>query len=87
MTYYDYRLENLEWVNGSENVNHCIAAGNFQMGERHTSAKLTDAQVGEIRQLSASMTDQELADKFCVSRRHVTDLRNNKKRKSNDAPQ
>jgi DNA-directed RNA polymerase sigma subunit (sigma70/sigma32) len=52
------------------------------LGENHVFAKLTDAQVIEIRRLrTEGMTQRAIADIFEVSREHVRDITNGKYRK------
>lgn len=57
----------------AENVADMIAKRRHSYGERHTSAKLTEAQAREI--LTASGTQVEIAARFGVSRGAVSDLR------------
>lgn len=70
----DNRLENLEWVPQSYNVEHAIKNGHFyfsaKMGERNHASKLTADQVREIRRIHAEThcAYRILADKFGVSR-------------------
>jgi len=53
----DNRLANLEWVTPSENTRHAIASGLFtptpQLGSRHGSAKLTEAEIPVIRHMAS----------------------------------
>ena len=50
----DNRLENLAWGTHKENMDDKIAHGTLLAGERHGSAKLTNAQVVEIRSALAN---------------------------------
>lgn len=59
--------ENLEWVQPAANLRHALETGLAPSGEKHTSAKLTEAQVREIHKLLASdMTCKEIAAIFNV---------------------
>ncbi|HRG19212.1 MAG TPA: NUMOD4 motif-containing HNH endonuclease [Flavobacterium lutivivi] len=64
----DNRIENLEWVTGSENVQHALKTGLLIpfKGENHPSSKLTELQVLEIRKLKKSMTQKEIGKLFGV---------------------
>lgn len=67
------RLPNLAWVDQSENESHKNAHGTSQSGEAHWCAKLTDAQVLEIRQEHANGVQQKvLADRFGVRQQTVS---------------
>ncbi len=65
----DNRLENLEWCSASENQKHAYKTGlsetRFNENARH--AKLTNAQVLEIRQLKDRMTLKEIGEKYGVT--------------------
>ena len=52
----DNRVENLNWVNNSENVLHAIDSGlmKYAVGENHGSALFTEEDVLKIRELHAS---------------------------------
>lgn len=50
----DNRPENLEWVTQSENQFHAYGMGLQGRGEKHGRAKLTEAQVKEIRRRYAA---------------------------------
>lgn len=45
----DNRIENLEWVTGSENQKHAYQIGLKKSGEQHHNSKLTDEQVEWIK--------------------------------------
>lgn len=73
----DNRLSNLEWVTHCRNMEHASAIALWTppglRGEQHGMAKLTEAQVREIRALGAAgckkkdVTGRELARRFGVS--------------------
>lgn len=49
-----------------------LISGTHDRGERSASAKLTDADVAEIRRLAATaMTHVLIAERFPVDRRHI----------------
>lgn len=63
----DNRVENLAWVTPKENVRHEVLHGTFAYGERRGTAKLTEAQVREMRVLhAAGVTANSLAKRFGV---------------------
>lgn len=79
----DNRLANVEWVTPSENRLHAFTAGLQERpaGERNAAAKLTDAQVLEIRRLRAlpkaeRPAQQDVADQFGISRPLVSMIEN-----------
>lgn len=47
-------------------------------GEAHAMAKLTAAQVQEIRELRGFLLQREIAERFGVTRLHVCEIHNNK---------
>ena len=65
------RAENLEWCTQKENNRHAYATGlKFMMtGEKNPNAKLTDAQVAEIR--ASKETAAWLSAKYGVSQNHI----------------
>lgn len=68
-------LPNLRWASRSENMRHARLHGTDSRCERHPMAKLTMAQVQEIRRRHAAGTLQrELAAAFGVSRAHISYL-------------
>jgi len=62
--------ENLEWCTAKENVRHAHRLGlvNHVKGENHGRAKLKELDVIRIKQLLDSITLDELADIYSVSR-------------------
>lgn len=63
----DNRLENLEYVTPKQNGEHASRTGLVPRGENARSAKLTEAQVREIRRLrELGVTLQVLADRYQV---------------------
>ena len=75
---------NLEWTTRAENTAHQWRIGLVDIrGERHPSAKITDAQVREIRRRRASGELQRvLAAEFGVSRKLISQIALGKKRAS-----
>jgi NUMOD4 motif/HNH endonuclease len=61
--------DNLEWVTSKENIRHAMALGlkKHYRGERGPAAKLTQAQVDEIRSLHRIETNRALAQRYGVS--------------------
>lgn len=68
----DNRLDNLQWGTPAENAADQAQHGTRPRKERHGSAKLTEAQVVEIRRRAANGDlHRVIADDFPVSRRMV----------------
>lgn len=66
---------NLEWMTRQQNIRHAHSIGLMRhSGSRNPTAKLTEAQVLEIRERTQS-TRQELAEMFGVSVASITDIR------------
>lgn len=66
-------LQNLRWASRSENMQHARLHGTDARCERHPMAKLTAAQVQEIRERrAAGCLHRELASAFGVSRGHIS---------------
>lgn len=57
----------LSWKTSAENSSDKFAHGTNSAGEKNGSAKLTEADVAEIRRLLGSMKQQDIADRFGVS--------------------
>lgn len=79
----DNRLENLEWMTYSENVQHAVDTGmNVTVrGEEHSKTLLTTEQVLKIREMYASATkisQYKLADMFNVTRSCINSITNNR---------
>lgn len=67
----------------SENVADAVVQGRHAHGETHGLAKLSDAQVREIRRLrKKGLTQQIIADRFGVSRSYVSMVASKKLRRS-----
>lgn len=78
----DNRLVNLEWVTHKENAMHSCRVLKNGIGEKNSFAKLTDAQVAEIRARYAAggVFQRELAAEYGVSGNHIHRLVNGKSR-------
>jgi hypothetical protein len=66
--------DNLKWVSRSENLSHRHQHGTDDRGERHSSARLTNAQAVEIRSLRAKRKYRELAAEYGVGLRTIHDI-------------
>ena len=68
-------FENLEWSTSSENKKHAFRLGLMRptYGENHPQAKLTDVQVGEMRELRRTkrIKLKQLASQFGISWHHA----------------
>lgn len=60
----DNRVENLEWVNASENQFHALRLG---LVSRNGNAKLTEDQVIEIKSMKGKISAPKLGEKYNVS--------------------
>ena len=76
----DNRLENLCWGTPKENAQDSIRHGTavcLRHGEQSVAAKLTNADIKTIRELySIGSLQSELAERFGVSQRHISDIVN-----------
>ena len=66
----------------ADNSNDMVVRGRakpgISRGKRNGNAKLTAEQVGEIKRLFPTLSDQEIADRFGTSRQNVSLIRNKK---------
>lgn len=70
----DDRAENLSWGTQQENIDDKRAHGTVAAGEKHGRAKLTNAQIAEVRALKGHAIQREVAKQFGVSRGYVGQL-------------
>lgn len=68
------KASNLEWVTYSENNQHAYDTGLHPKGEQQYKAKLTEANIREIRNLGKYGTLQSIADKYGVSKATIRDV-------------
>jgi len=72
----DNRLENLEWVNSSQNMRHAIdVLGRRNLpGESNPASKLKEEDVKNIRDsyCNDNLSQQNLAEKFGVTQSHIS---------------
>ena len=72
------RVDNLEWATRSENMKHAYDTGleTVKKGEETNSAKLTEAEVIEIKKMLASNTPQStIAAKLGIGKGHVSSIK------------
>jgi hypothetical protein len=71
------RLSNLEWITKQANMQHAFRLGITQpiRGECHPAAKLTAAQVAEIKRLTGVESAESIAGRFGVTSHHVNRIR------------
>jgi hypothetical protein len=67
-------IDNLRWGTHAENIADKKLHGTMACGERHGRAKLSDAEIAEIRALKGSATQITIAERFGVSRGYVGQL-------------
>jgi hypothetical protein len=69
-------LSNLEICSQSDNIAHARFIGLIPQGSRRPNAKLTESDIPCIRDMLLSKnTHQEIADKYGVNRRVITDIK------------
>lgn len=80
---HNARVNNLEWVTGSDNALHAHTHGLQTMprGDAHWNAKLSNADVAEIRRLSAYHRHTDLAHRYGVNRSTITAIVNGSERR------
>lgn len=66
----------LSWKTRAENEADKVVHGTSNRGERCGGAKLTEAQVLEIRSLAGRLTHREIAERFPVNRQTVSKIIN-----------
>lgn len=75
----DNRAENLKWCTPAENEAHKRAHGTARIGSKHHAAKLTEAEVIEIRlSLAEGVTGRELSRQYGVSEQIISGIKNRK---------
>lgn len=68
----------ISWKTRAENQADKLTHGTHNRGERHNMAKLTENDVLAIRALQARHTQDDIAKRFSISRRNVSDIINRK---------
>lgn len=80
----DNRIENLEWCNNQENMDHAYENELIPIirGENHPQARLTDKQVNEIREKYVPFRygQNKLSKEYGVSRGHINLIIHNYRR-------
>lgn len=75
----DNRATNLAWCTPEENEGHKRVHGTLRMGSRHPAAKLTEADVSEIRQaLAGGIQGIELSRQYGVTRSVISQIKKRK---------
>lgn len=72
----DNRVCNLEWCTTSENAIHAFKNGLSDKGQDRTQAKLTDAEVLEIR--NSPLRNIELSRMYNISKSVISNIQNKK---------
>lgn len=73
----DNRLVNLEWATRSENELHAYNTGLVPRGEKHSAAKLKDAEVLQIKKLIAygNVRQTQIAKMYGVNDATICDIK------------
>jgi DNA-binding transcriptional regulator YiaG len=74
-------VSNIEYTTRSGNNLHAVSTGRVLLGEKNTSARLSDTQAEEIRR-SQGVSQSVLAAKFGCSQGLISMIRSGKVRKS-----
>jgi len=69
----DNLATNLEWVTNKQNIDYAVAADRFFRDGKHVAAKLTRADVEELRRTADQFTRQEHAERFGVHASTIDD--------------
>lgn len=72
------RASNLKWCTKRENHAHKVEHGTLIKGEEHPNAKLTAAQVLEIKRRAAAVGPSALGREFGVDETTIRDIRDGK---------
>jgi len=68
-------VDNLEWCTDLHNVLHCLYEGNGKIGQEHPRAKLTEADVVQIRtQYAAGVLQRELGRQYGIRQNSVSQI-------------
>jgi len=77
-------VDNLEWVTKSKNIREAILAGKhhggFKRALKHHIGKLSYEDVSSITELIKVMSNAEIADRYKISRGHVSTIVHGKRR-------
>lgn len=68
----------LSWKTKTANVREAMAHGTWKHGEMDPGAKLTEADIREIRLLYGELNQYELAEKFGVRQQQISRIINRK---------
>jgi hypothetical protein len=71
--------KHLSWKTRAENMADKVEHGTHHRGERSNTAKLTQANIIEIRSLQGVKTQTEIAAQFGISRAYVSEIHNRRK--------
>lgn len=72
-------VKNLEWCTHKENIQHSVRCGRQikkNAGSKHPRAKLTDADVSEIRRLIPLLSCKTIAKRYNVSASSISHIKN-----------
>jgi hypothetical protein len=70
--------KHLRWATPKENAADKLLHGTVTRGEQHGCAKLTSAQVREIRLLHGTVLQKDIAEQFGVTNQHISSILNYK---------
>jgi len=73
----NYKINNLEWCTHAENIQHAYDTGlqKLQLGEKNSSAKLTEQQVLDIRKIDKSISSAIIAKQYNMGKTAIKSIR------------
>ena len=76
---FNCHVSNLYWATRAENVQHAVKNGLIKSGEDNYLASVTNEQAKEIRENPDKLTQQQLADKFKVTKTRISEIQTGKR--------
>lgn len=83
--HFDNSVENLEWCNRRQNLEHSYRMGKKRTGENHGMHKLSQDDVQKIRKLIGKIPQKEIAVMFSISQSTISAIKVGRLWKGGDA--